>query len=133
MVSAVMAHDPQIAAGGITTSYDCVCVGVSIKHPERREIFRPMIDAVREASTKGMLRADHIVHLRCEVTDEEVVELFDAVADHAAVGMMSLMDHAPGHRQRSEEHTSELQSLMRISYAVFCLKKQNEPQRIEHT
>src|SRR3546814_5758316 len=27
------------------------------------------------------------------------------------------------HRQRSEEHTSELQSLMRISYAVFCLKK----------
>src|SRR3546814_1684835 len=31
----------------------------------------------------------------------------------------------PERRQRSEEHTSELQSLMRISYAVFCLKKQN--------
>src|SRR3546814_5300916 len=30
-----------------------------------------------------------------------------------------------GCRRRSEEHTSELQSLMRISYAVFCLKKQN--------
>src|SRR3546814_11959327 len=29
-------------------------------------------------------------------------------------------------RRRSEEHTSELQSLMRISYAVFCLKKQNK-------
>src|SRR3546814_7423346 len=29
-------------------------------------------------------------------------------------------------RLRSEEHTSELQSLMRISYAVFCLKKQNQ-------
>src|SRR3546814_7050461 len=29
---------------------------------------------------------------------------------------------------RSEEHTSELQSLMRISYAVFCLKKQTTPQ-----
>src|SRR3546814_8684810 len=29
------------------------------------------------------------------------------------------------HRERSEEHTSELQSLMRISYAVFCLQKQN--------
>src|SRR3546814_6600892 len=28
-------------------------------------------------------------------------------------------------KQRSEEHTSELQSLMRISYAVFCLKKKN--------
>src|SRR3546814_10248338 len=31
--------------------------------------------------------------------------------------------HALRLRQRSEEHTSELQSLMRISYAVFCLKK----------
>src|SRR3546814_2103048 len=30
------------------------------------------------------------------------------------------------HQQRSEEHTSELQSLMRISYAVFCLKKKNK-------
>src|SRR3546814_2839610 len=30
---------------------------------------------------------------------------------------------------RSEEHTSELQSLMRISYAVFCLKKKNSTQR----
>src|SRR3546814_1077832 len=30
-------------------------------------------------------------------------------------------------RQRSEEHTSELQSLMRISYAVFCLKKKKPP------
>src|SRR3546814_8048149 len=30
-------------------------------------------------------------------------------------------------RRRSEEHTSELQSLMRISYAVFCLKKKNKP------
>src|SRR3546814_947994 len=35
--------------------------------------------------------------------------------------------HAESHAQvRSEEHTSELQSLMRISYAVFCLKKNNK-------
>src|SRR3546814_3273182 len=34
-------------------------------------------------------------------------------------------ESAPGARTRSEEHTSELQSLMRISYAVFCLKKKN--------
>src|SRR3546814_10056468 len=37
-------------------------------------------------------------------------------------------DRAFGHRResRSEEHTSELQSLMRISYAVFCLKKKTD-------
>src|SRR3546814_9412815 len=36
-------------------------------------------------------------------------------------------------RAGSEEHTSELQSLMRISYAVFCLKKKNIPQKVHVT
>src|SRR3546814_1367634 len=35
--------------------------------------------------------------------------------------------------QRSEEHTSELQSLMRISYAVFCLKKKKNQHKHTHT
>src|SRR3546814_6257541 len=38
-----------------------------------------------------------------------------------------------GSQQRSEEHTSELQSLMRISYAVFCLKKKKYKQKQETT
>src|SRR3546814_6004408 len=38
----------------------------------------------------------------------------------------------PEDRPRSEEHTSELQSLMRISYAVFCLKKKNKHNIIYH-
>src|SRR3546814_6162621 len=37
-----------------------------------------------------------------------------------------------GGDHRSEEHTSELQSLMRISYAVFCLKKKNEHISLKH-
>src|SRR3546814_7314022 len=45
----------------------------------------------------------------------------------AEIGIISpagpVARHAVLHRPRSEEHTSELQSLMRISYAVFCLKK----------
>src|SRR3546814_8123268 len=36
-------------------------------------------------------------------------------------------------RRRSEEHTSELQSLMRISYAVFCLKKKKQHINTPHT
>src|SRR3546814_6743575 len=39
--------------------------------------------------------------------------------------------HEGLHSLRSEEHTSELQSLMRISYAVFCLKKKNK--HLTHT
>src|SRR3546814_6550422 len=45
-------------------------------------------------------------------------------------GVIGITKHARvrlrGYRERSEEHTSELQSLMRISYAVFCLKKKKQ-------
>src|SRR3546814_17178374 len=83
LLAAVMAHDAQMAAGGVTTSFDCVCVGISIKHPERREIFRPMIDAVRAARDPRLLRAAHIAHLPCAVTEQAEVALFDARAQQA--------------------------------------------------
>src|SRR3546814_2457129 len=44
------------------------------------------------------------------------------LSESAASAVVMRADDAQGH-DRSEEHTSELQSLMRISYAVFCLKK----------
>src|SRR3546814_5087136 len=48
----------------------------------------------------------------------------DPAAERRTAGLCA------GHR--SEEHTSELQSLMRISYAVFCLKKKKEKPKITH-
>src|SRR3546814_5516998 len=42
-------------------------------------------------------------------------------------------DGREGFQNRSEEHTSELQSLMRISYPVFCLKKKNQTSETHHT
>src|SRR3546814_3983344 len=49
-----------------------------------------------------------------------------AVLDMLSKGRLRLgMGRGLARRERSEEHTSELQSLMRISYAVFCLKKKN--------
>src|SRR3546814_7266545 len=54
----------------------------------------------------------------------------------AMPGLTGYAERASGRRPmsrgyRSEEHTSELQSLMRISYAVFCLKKQNKQNKIK--
>src|SRR3546814_7747650 len=51
--------------------------------------------------------------------DQRIGEGPNPPARHTVLG-------GPDHRGRSEEHTSELQSLMRISYAVFCLKKKNK-------
>src|SRR3546814_8961305 len=60
---------------------------------------------------------------------ESVSKHFVAVStNQQAVEAFGICDE-----MRSEEHTSELQSLMRISYAVFCLKKKNSPPNITHT
>src|SRR3546814_5278578 len=48
---------------------------------------------------------------------------FDAIARHDINPALGRAKQELDHTDRSEEHTSELQSLMRISYAVFCLKK----------
>src|SRR3546814_3963750 len=45
---------------------------------------------------------------------------------HARYGGRGVLIYWHVEKRRSEEHTSELQSLMRISYAVFCLKKKNK-------
>src|SRR3546814_1047905 len=59
-------------------------------------------------------------------------EHFGAPVDHPAQRLVDIdivgdrRDRAADRIERSEEHTSELQSLMRISYAVFCLKKKKK-------
>src|SRR3546814_8063343 len=49
----------------------------------------------------------------------------DITAERYGIEQVATMDELAAAVRRSEEHTSELQSLMRISYAVFCLKKKN--------
>src|SRR3546814_6234192 len=56
--------------------------------------------------------------LPMHVAAETIGQIRDHGGDHD--------QQAPAHEERSEEHTSELQSLMRISYAVFCLKKKKQ-------
>src|SRR3546814_8727681 len=51
------------------------------------------------------------------------------ISDAKAIATLSAKVYGKAHAFRSEEHTSELQSLMRISYAVFCLKKKNNKKK----
>src|SRR3546814_2870639 len=85
-------------------------------------LFRSMTAEARpriighEAERLGSGRADHLVNVDVELVGDDF-HLVDEADVHRAVDILEQF--------RSEEHTSELQSLMRISYAVFCLTKKN--------
>ncbi len=96
---AALAHDAQIIGGGVTTVFDSLCVGATTDNPERALILTPMIDALEKAQAAGMLRAEHLVHLRCEVTDEQTPALTEANIDRDIVRVVSVMEHLPGIRQ----------------------------------
>src|SRR3546814_4968610 len=67
---------------------------------------------------------------RANPANAEVAEL--AVSFLIIAALFQVADGAQVVAQRSEEHTSELQSLMRISYAVFCLKKKKKLKQKTH-
>jgi alpha-D-ribose 1-methylphosphonate 5-triphosphate diphosphatase len=96
---AALAHDAQIIGGGVTTVFDSLCVGATTDNPERAEILKPMIEALEQAQSSGMLRAEHLVHLRCELTDPVTPQLTAENIDREIVRVISVMEHLPGIRQ----------------------------------
>ncbi len=103
-VAAIMAHDAQIAAAGITTVYDSVCAGIYDRDKDfRNAIFRQMIDAVGAGVRDNLFRVDHKLHLRCELSDPNAYTLIAPEADNPLIGFVSLMDHTPGRRQWRDE------------------------------
>ena len=101
-VPALMAHDAVVISGGTTTVLDSLSVGASIKHPERRDILIPMIDALADGQRRNMFRAQHLLHLRCEISDPITADLIDATAGHDLTRLVSVMDHTPGDRQNPD-------------------------------
>src|SRR3546814_4976281 len=107
-----------------------------------------LLDRLRTADLNTFVRAiapvpclHHAVRNVAQIFIAELIDQNDAIANESNAGLLAMRlvnqmrrtDRFPGTRRRdqqlctmrSEEHTSELQSLMRISYAVFCLKKKH--------
>ena len=99
LLPALMAHDAVVIAGGTTTVFDSLSVGASMKRPERREILEPLVAAIAEGQAAGVFRAEHLLHLRCEISDPATIALVDATIAHPLTRLVSVMDHTPGDRQ----------------------------------
>lgn len=96
---AALAHDAQMAASGITTVFDAVSIGDVNKDSMRHMALHEMCTAIGDIVADGLARVDHRLHLRCEVSQPETLQRFQELADLPLLGLVSLMDHAPGQRQ----------------------------------
>jgi len=101
--AAVVSYDGQLATCGITTVLDSLRVWREDGAEDvdgRAGILAAAITSAREAD---LLRADHFLHLRCEIPMPDVVEEAKELIDRPDVRLMSLMDHTPGQRQFRDE------------------------------
>jgi alpha-D-ribose 1-methylphosphonate 5-triphosphate diphosphatase len=99
MRGAVLAHDAQVAAAAITTVFDALTVCEVRDNPVRADMLQDAATTIDAAQREGLLRAEHFLHMRCEVGHAEVVEIFRTFLDNPLLGLVSLMDHTPGQRQ----------------------------------
>lgn len=99
---AALAHDGQCASAGITTVLDSLSLHGMKDGLDRRLALPPMIAAMDAASADGALRAEHLLHLRCEVTNPQLLDLLQPHTDNPRLRLLSVMDHTPGQRQTSD-------------------------------
>src|SRR3546814_10373209 len=106
-------------------SSDLVRVRERKHHVTRRDLAHEVIERVATpipvALGRPQIPARHLVAVRLVLVDPPVAHdhIMPGPPSHAQDSISAISKN----NSRSEEHTSELQSLMRISYAVFCLKK----------
>jgi alpha-D-ribose 1-methylphosphonate 5-triphosphate diphosphatase len=105
-IPAVLAHDVQLSGAGVTTVFDAIRIG-SMEgspgaDPDAALIGQELVDAINQADQAGITRAQHFIHLRCEVAAPVAVEEFTTFSSQPAVRLASVMDHTPGQRQYAD-------------------------------
>ncbi len=96
---ALLAHDAEIASAGITTVFDALGVGEADTESLRGSDWRRVLATIDAGITHNLLRADHHLHVRCELPAPNTLELFEPFRGHPRLSLISLMDHTPGQRQ----------------------------------
>ena len=124
-LAAVLAHDAQVATAGITTVFDALRVGLDEDSDMTALEMRKLADAIEDGVINDRLRADHFIHLRCEVSAPDCLEGFALFDKDERVRLASLMDHAPGQRQfvNLETYAYYYQRKLKLSeleFKEFC-------------
>ncbi len=100
--SAFLAHDAHCAAAGITTVLDALCVGDLGFDEDRTRTCAEGVADLAALAPSGLLKAEHYLHLRCELPAPGMVALVEGLVGAARLLLVSLMDHTPGSGQYAD-------------------------------
>jgi alpha-D-ribose 1-methylphosphonate 5-triphosphate diphosphatase len=98
-LASLHAHDVQIAGSGITTVFDAIRIGSDFDLPTMGEHVDKLVGAIHAGRAGDWLRAEHFIHLRCELPSHDLLTQFETYAADPATRLASVMDHTPGQRQ----------------------------------
>ncbi|WP_427983178.1 alpha-D-ribose 1-methylphosphonate 5-triphosphate diphosphatase, partial [Agarivorans sp.] len=97
--SAMASHDALMISSGITTVLDAIALGYINDQGARLANLERMLNTIVSSQQRGLNRAEHLLHLRCELPNADTASTFEALVEQGPVAMVSLMDHTPGQRQ----------------------------------
>lgn len=92
-------HDRDLISAGITTVCDAIAIGDVEDNSARVTLYNSMIDVISAGQQQGKFATDRRLHLRCELSYENVSKIVEEYADNPLLCLISLMDHTPGQRQ----------------------------------
>ncbi len=119
--SAVLAHDAQVISAGITTVFDALSIGDISPEGKRLRQLPIMLEAITRAEEQRHTRAEHRLHLRCELSHEKTLDMFGELVTSPLVQLVSVMDHSPGQRQfaRMEKYREYYQGKYHLDDAAM--------------
>ena len=103
-MTAVLAHDWQMLGAGVTTVLDALSLDDYDSGGARTAMLDAAITGLTEAREAGLVKADHYLHFRCELSDPALLGIVERHIDNPALRLLSVMDHTPGQRQWHNTH-----------------------------
>lgn len=105
-LSAMVGHDAVLLTSGTTTVFDSIAVGGS-GSAMRRDLLPHAVKAIATAADLGMLRAEHLLHLRCDLVHRFVLDLMKPYWTHPLLRFVTTMDDSPCRDERRARNLFE--------------------------
>jgi alpha-D-ribose 1-methylphosphonate 5-triphosphate diphosphatase len=94
LVTAACSHDTAMIGAGTTTVFDSLLAG-GAGNRTRRELLVPAVNALNSAARSGLLRADHFLHIRCDIVERASVDIAGMLIDDPKLRFVTFIDDEP--------------------------------------